>query len=73
MDQDFKSIFSLKGNWHDFRWYKRYIEIVKDYPFSSDSREKMVAECTKYCQNNKEQQKNIGEFRDKYTPETSIR
>ncbi|CAF0953601.1 unnamed protein product [Adineta steineri] len=72
MDRDLKPLFSLTDNSQEFNLYKKYIEVLKYYPWSSDNRKKMLNECKKHYRNNSAQRRKIEEFKYSYTPETAI-
>ncbi|UJR18535.1 hypothetical protein I4U23_005442 [Adineta vaga] len=73
MDRDLNPLFSLKYDSEEFNAYKQNIENLKSYPWTSNSREKMLDECEKQYRKNNAQRRKIEEFKYNYTPETAIR
>ncbi|CAF1027716.1 unnamed protein product [Adineta steineri] len=72
MDQNLKPLFSLTDNCQEFNLYKKYIEVLKYYPWSSENRKKMLNECKKHYRKDSAQRRKIEEFKYSYTAETAI-
>ncbi|CAF0863822.1 unnamed protein product [Adineta steineri] len=63
MDQNLKPLFSLTDNCQEFNLYKKYIEVLKYYPWSSENRKKMLNECKKHYRKDSAQRRKIEEFK----------